>query len=74
MKRSHTTWSNFTDIIEGPCEVCGQEVRFVIPSDRPNPAILFHPTCEVMPILREKLKAATPPPLPPGETIRFKTA
>jgi hypothetical protein len=49
-------------------------VHFVIPNDRPSPALLFHPTCDVMPILREKLKAATPPPLPPGDTIRFKNA
>jgi hypothetical protein len=49
-------------------------VRYVIPDDRPDPAILFHPTCDVMPVLREKLKAATPPPLPPEDTIRFKTA
>ena len=73
MKRSHVSWSNFTDVIEGPCVVCGVDVRYVIPSDRPDPALLFHPTCNVMPILRDKLKAATPPPLPPEDTIRFKT-
>jgi hypothetical protein len=74
MKRSHVSWSNFTDEIVGPCVVCQGEVQFVIPSDRPDPTILFHPTCDVMPVLREKLKAATPPPLPPSETIRFRTA
>lgn len=72
MKRYHTSWSNFTDIIEGPCVVCNVEVRFLIPADRPSPSILFHPTCDVMPALREKLKAATPPPLPPSDTIRFR--
>jgi len=74
MKRSKVSWSNFTDTIEGPCVVCGVSVHFVIPSDRPSPALLFHPTCDVMPALREKLKAATPPPLPPSDTIRFRTS
>lgn len=73
MKRTKVSWSNFTDKIEGPCVVCGAEVYFLIPNDRPSPALLFHPTCDVMPALREKLKAATPPPLPPEETIRFQT-
>ncbi len=72
MKRTRASWSNFTDTIEGPCVVCGADVQFVIPNDRPNPALLFHPTCDVMPALREKLKAATPPPLPPEQTIRFR--
>lgn len=74
MKRSRVSWSNFTDYVEGPCVVCGGEVHYVIPSDRPNPALLYHSTCDPMPALREKLKAATPPPLPPEETIRFKSA
>ena len=74
VKRSRVSWSNFTDVVEGPCVVCGVNVRYVIPSDRPTPAILFHPTCDVMPVLRERLKAATPPPLPPDDTIRFKSA
>lgn len=74
MKRSHSSWSNFTDMVTGPCIVCNVEVKFLIPADRPDPTILFHPTCDVMPALREKLKAATPPPLPPSETIRFKGA
>jgi hypothetical protein len=73
MDRKRVSWSNFTDEIKGPCVVCGVEVHFVIPNDRPSPALLFHPTCDVMPILREKLKASTPPPMPPSETIRFKT-
>ena len=72
MKRSHVSWSNFTDKVEGPCIVCGVEMYFVLPNDRPDPAFLCHPTCDIMPALREKLKAATPPPLPPGDTIRFK--
>ena len=53
--------------------VCGVDVRYVIPNDRPDPALLFHPTCDVMPVLREKLKAATPPPLPSDQTIRFRS-
>jgi len=52
--------------------VCGVDVQYLLPKDRPDPALLFHPTCDVMPALREKLKAATPPPLPPEQTIRFK--
>ncbi len=74
MKRRHVSWSNFADVIEGPCVVCQTEVRYLLPADRPDPALLCHPTCDIMPALREKLKAATPPPLPPGETIRFKNA
>ena len=74
MKRTRATWSNFTDTIEGPCVVCGVEVRFVIPNDRPDPALLYHPTCDVMPLLRERLKTVTPPPLPPDQTIRFQKA
>lgn len=64
MKRTKVPWSNSTDLIEGPCAVCGQDVRYVIPDDRPDPAILYHATCDVMPLLREKLKTASPPPLP----------
>ncbi len=60
MKRSKVTWSNSVDEVEGPCAVCGKEVRFVIPDDRPDPAILYHSTCDVMPLLRERLKKSTP--------------
>ena len=74
MNRTRASWSNFTDVIEGPCAVCGVLVRYVIPNDRPDPAFLYHPTCDVMPILREKLKAATSPPLPSDQTIRFRGA
>jgi len=69
MKRYRASWSNFNDYIEGPCVVCGQEVRYVIPSDRPDPAFLYHATCDVMPALREKLKTVTVPPLPPEYTV-----
>jgi len=69
MKRGHVSWSNFTDYIEGPCVVCGVEVHFVIPADRPSPSLLYHATCEVMPVLREHLKTATPPPLPVEYTV-----
>ena len=70
MKRGHVSWSNFTDFIEGPCVVCGVEVRFVLPSDRPDPALLYHATCNVMPVLRERLKSAHPPVLPAAYIIR----
>lgn len=69
MKRGHVSWSNFTDYIEGPCAVCGVEVRFVIPADRPDPSLLYHATCDVMGALREHLKTATPPPLPIEYTV-----
>ncbi len=73
MKRSHVSWSNLTDQVEGPCVVCGQEVHYVIPSDRPDPAILYHATCDPTPVIRERLKTQTPPPpLPANQTIRFK--
>ena len=64
MKRSKVSWSNSVDQIEGPCAVCQKDVQYVIPSDRPDPAILYHSTCDVMPLLREQLKKATPPLLP----------
>jgi hypothetical protein len=70
MKRTKVGWSNSTDLIEGPCAVCGKEVRYVIPDDRPDPAILYHATCDVMPLLREQLKKATPPILPPEYNVR----
>lgn len=70
IKRTHVTWSNWTDLIEGPCAVCGKEVRYLIPDDRPTPAVLFHSTCNIMPILREKLKTATPALLPSAYTIK----
>ena len=62
MKRTTIPWSDATDLIEGPCVVCGKEVRYVIPADRPDPALLYHATCDVMPLLRERLKTAPPPP------------
>jgi hypothetical protein len=46
------------------------EVRYVIPADRPDPAILYHSTCNVMPKLRELLQKAAPPPLAPEYTIK----
>ena len=64
MKRSKVSWSNSVDRIEGPCVVCGKEVYFVIPDDRPDPVLLYHSTCDMMPAIRERLKTATPPPLP----------
>jgi hypothetical protein len=64
MKRTHVSWSNATDLIEGPCVVCGKGVRYVIPDDRPDPAMLFHSTCDSMAALREKLKTAAPARLP----------
>jgi len=72
MKRTRASWSNFTDVIEGPCVVCGVQVQYVIPNDRPDPALLYHPTCDVMPILRERLKSATPPAMAADQTIRFR--
>lgn len=69
MKRSHVSWSNFTDKVEGPCVVCGKDVQYVIPADRPDPAILFHATCDPMGALRERLKTATPPLLPAEFTV-----
>ena len=67
MKRSRVSWSNSVDLIEGACVVCGKEVRFVIPDDRPNPSLLYHPTCDMMPAVRAILKTATPPPPLPIE-------
>jgi len=72
MQRAHVSWSNFTDRVEGPCVVCGKDVDFVIPADRPSPAFLYHATCNPIAVLREKLKTATPPALPPSDTIRFQ--
>lgn len=74
MKRGHVSWSNFTDYVEGPCVVCGVEVRFVIPSDKPSPSLLYHPTCDMMPAIREQLKSAKPPALPPEYVIPRKAA
>src|SRR5438105_11642741 len=73
MIRRHVSWSNFTDLVEGPCVVCGKEVQYVIPADRPSPVLLYHATCDPMGALRERLKTATPPPLPADQTIRFKS-
>ncbi len=72
MNRTHVSWSNFTDEVAGPCLVCGAEVRFVIPADRPSPAMLYHSTCDISAALRSSLKTATPPALPGSDTIRFK--
>jgi hypothetical protein len=72
MKRTHVSWSNFTDRVEGPCVVCGQPVSYVIPADRPDPALLYHATCDPIAVLRARLKTFTPPPLPASQTIRFK--
>jgi len=72
MKRTSSSWSNATDIVEGPCVVCQQPVKFVLPFDRKDPAFLAHPTCDVMPLLREKLKSVNPPVLPGEFTLRFR--
>jgi hypothetical protein len=64
MKRTRVSWSDAVDQIEGPCVVCGKDVQYLMPVDRPDPALLFHSTCDVMPVLREKLKTATPPLMP----------
>jgi hypothetical protein len=64
MKRARVAWSNWVDSIEGPCVVCGKDVYFVVPSSRPDPAILYHITCDVMPKLREQLLKAKPPLMP----------
>lgn len=69
MKRSKVSWSNDVDEISGPCVVCGKEVHFVLPSDRPSPSLLYHPTCDMMPAIREQLKKANPPPLPVEYTV-----
>jgi hypothetical protein len=74
MKRERVSWSNFTDRIEGPCVVCGAEVHYLLPSDRSDPALLFHATCDPMGALRERLKSASPPALPASYTVRFKSA
>jgi hypothetical protein len=65
MTRGHVSWSNFTDFIEGPCIICGNEVRYLLPADRPTPALLYHATCDPTPVLRQQLKAGPPPPLLP---------
>jgi hypothetical protein len=70
MKRGHVSWSNFTDFVEGPCVVCGNEVRFVLPADRPDPALLYHATCDPMPVLRQQLKSLSVPALPSEYTVR----
>ncbi len=70
MKRAHVSWSNATDKVEGPCVVCGQEVQYLIPSDRPDPAILYHATCDPIAAIRERLKTIPAlPPLPISYTI-----
>jgi hypothetical protein len=70
-RRDRVSWSRYAETIEGPCVVCGGQVNFVIPADRPSPAILYHSTCDVTPALRTKLKALEPSkPLPPEMTIR----
>src|SRR5438045_1925088 len=73
MKRSRVSWSNAVDLVEGPCAVCGKEVQYLIPSDRPDPAMLYHATCDMMPLLREQLKKASPPRLAPEYTVRKPT-
>lgn len=72
MMRRHTSWSNFVDDVEGPCVVCGGTVRFVLPSDRPDPALLYHSTCDPIQQIRERLKTIHPPPLAPEFTIKGK--
>ena len=73
MKRSHVSWSNFTDRVEGACVVCGKDVDFVLPADRPSPVLLYHATCNPIQALRTSLKASTPPPpLAAKDTIRFQ--
>jgi hypothetical protein len=69
MKRTPVSWSDSVDLIEGPCAVCGKDVRFVVPFDRPNPALLYHSTCDMMPLIREQLKTATPPLMPAQNII-----
>jgi hypothetical protein len=70
MKRSKVSWSESVDLIEGPCAVCGKEVRFVVPFDRPDPKLLYHSTCDMMPLIREQLKTATPPLMPEQNIIK----
>ena len=72
MKRTRSDYSNFVDVIEGPCVVCGKDVRFVVPADRPNPVLLYHPTCEMTPKIREHLKTVPPPPLMPAKNVIVK--
>jgi hypothetical protein len=72
MKRSKVSWSEAVDLIEGPCAVCGKDVRYLVPSDRPNPVLLYHSTCDMMPLIREKLKTAAPPPLMPAQHVISK--
>ena len=69
IQRSKVSWSNAVDLIEGPCVVCGKEVRFVVPDDRPNPALLYHSTCDMMPAIRQQLKTVAPPPPLPAEYV-----
>jgi len=73
MTRKTSDYSNFVDVVEGPCVVCGKPVQYVIPHDRPDPAFINHSTCDVMPALRERLKSATPPKLAGEFTLRFQT-
>jgi hypothetical protein len=50
-------------------------VRFVIPADRPDPALLYHATCDPMAVLRERLKSAPAVPLlPADQTIKGQKA
>mgnify|MGYP001614916029 CR=1 FL=1 len=69
MKRSKVDWSNAVDVIEGPCVVCGKEVRFLVPDDRKDPVLLYHSTCDMMPQIREHLKTAHPPLMPAEHVI-----
>ena len=70
MTRTPASWSPFVDLVEGPCVVCAQTVRFVIPKDRSDPALIHHATCNPMTILRSQLKDVKPPPLPDDQTIK----
>jgi hypothetical protein len=49
--------------------ICGQTVRFVIPADRQDPALLYHATCDPTPVLRKRLKEIHVPLLPPEYTV-----
>jgi hypothetical protein len=69
MKRTQVSWSTDVDQIEGPCVVCGKEVVFLVPSDRPDPTLLYHSTCDMMPKVREHLKNAAPPLMPAANII-----